>query len=98
MRAASSAKYKLRHSSLGKGLEKRISQNVLVSAATYPLYLEYFRGSVAIVTLGRFGLIGTLGKYAYIYDSTFSSVEVSQGYSVMTNELLKIKATFFEGF
>jgi len=45
-----------------KGLKKQISQNVLVSATTYPLYLEYFRGSVAIVTLGRFGLIGTLGN------------------------------------
>jgi len=66
--------------------EKQISQNVLVSAATYLLYLEYFRGSVAIVTLGRFRLIGTLGN-THVYLIFLPSAKIVQ----LLNELLKMK-------
>ncbi|XP_011059406.1 PREDICTED: uncharacterized protein LOC105148993 [Acromyrmex echinatior] len=66
--------------------EKQISQNVLVSATTYSLYLEYFRGSVAIVTLDRFRLIGTLGN-THMYLTFLPSAKIFQ----LLNELLKMK-------
>lgn len=66
--------------------EKQISQNVLVSATTYLLYLEYFRGSVAIMTLDRFRLIGTLNNI-HIYLTFLPSVKIVQ----LLNELLKMK-------
>lgn len=66
--------------------EKQISPNVLVSATTYLLYLEYFRGSVAIVTLDRFGLIEMLGN-THMYLAFLPPAKIVQ----LLNELLKMK-------
>lgn len=66
IQAQLSSKYKLERVSRSKGLEKEISQNATTYIQARSLYLEYFRGLSAIVTLDEFRLIETLeniGEY-----------------------------------